>query len=113
MRLPRLAVRGFDTVMPEPRRGDPARVLESDVEIRMPGDRRSSLGVRVASDPDTLLEFLSAVPESPDALSIAAIVAFLRRPDVHAALRAAAKRRPELVRREGAVARLLREELGA
>ncbi|MCC6781993.1 MAG: SUMF1/EgtB/PvdO family nonheme iron enzyme [Planctomycetes bacterium] len=91
--LPRAVVRGLDAGLPEARRGDQAQVLETDIELRMPRDRRWVLGVRVAADPRGLLAALRAVAadanELQDERSLRALRSFLERSDAGPLMREA------------------------
>lgn len=110
--LPRLVVAGYDAALPRARPGDPADILATDVDVRMPTGRSSNLGMRVASDPDTLLDLITRVVEPLSGPDRAMLRAFLRRRDVRAALTVALRGQPEIGARETPVARIVREELG-
>lgn len=109
-RLPRLVAPGWNRPLPA------GGAVEGDpfgVETRLPRERSSVLGLRVASDPRTLLSRLAAVRDDPLPLGDeAALRAFLDRPAVWAVLADAARQDPSLVDGSGAAAMLLREELG-
>ena len=110
--LPRLVIRGLDAGMPEARRGDPAQVLDSDVELRMPRDRRWVVGVRAVADPGSLVDALAAVTDPIDVQDTAGLRSFLRRHHVPPLLRDAWRRQPRGASPSGMVARILAEELG-
>ncbi|MFO1051745.1 MAG: SUMF1/EgtB/PvdO family nonheme iron enzyme [Planctomycetota bacterium] len=111
--LPRLVVRGLDAGLPRPRPGDPSQLVESDVEVRMPADRSWVIGLRVATDPSTLVECLVAEATAPDDAEREALVEFLRRSDVRELLRSELRQRRGRATVESPVARILREELGS
>lgn len=113
-RLPRLCAAGWT------RPATPANLTESHYwatswwyETLLPGEFSSVIGVRVATDPDTLVELLTALEGPLTTEEATALRTFLRRFGVRDAMVEAAARAPESLQRPGAAAQVLREELGA
>src|SRR5690606_23044204 len=89
--LPRLIVRGARAPLSPP--GHEAEgVTPWQAERFLAASRSSDLGMRVATDPATLVERLLAVREVPGPGEAAALRAFLRRPESREALRNALRR---------------------
>ncbi len=110
VRLPRVVAPGWNRPIPAASPGDLEPV---NVETRLPRERSSVLGLRIASDPRTLLARLAELSDDPMApADEAALRAFLERPAVWSVLADAARQEPALIEGSGAAARLLRAELG-
>jgi hypothetical protein len=112
-RLPRVAPSGW-TRPASPTSLEPSHFWAESwaYESRAPGERSSLIGLRVASDPETLVARIAAVADPLSAAEVAALRVFLARDGVRPALREAAQRAPERLAGTQAAARLLREELG-
>ncbi|MDA1221356.1 MAG: SUMF1/EgtB/PvdO family nonheme iron enzyme [Planctomycetota bacterium] len=108
-RLPRLVAPGWNRPLPA---SGPIERDAAGQDTRLPRERSSVLGLRVASDPRTLLRLLAQVADDPLSESDeAALRRFLGRPAVWTLLADAARQEPSLVAGSGAAARLLRTEL--
>lgn len=79
---------------------------------RLPSERSSLVGMRVATDPSTLLAALLAEPELPARGGLEQLLRFLRDADNHRVLAAEFARVPTATIRAAAFGELLRRELG-
>lgn len=82
-------------------------------ETLRPRERSSVIGVRVATDPATLVERLTAIEGPLSAVEVVALRTFLRRHEVRTALREVAGRHGAALQRRTPAAAIVREELGA
>jgi hypothetical protein len=89
--LPRLVVHGLDAGLPRARPGSAAEVVTTDVTLHLPADRSSLLGMRLATDPETLIEAWldPKLTLEPTAAELTALRSFCRRSEVRPALAAA------------------------
>ncbi len=87
------------------------RARPDQLERRWPAERSSEIGVRVASDPVTLLRRLAAVTAPPTSPERRALERFLARPAVREVLQEAVANDPGTIAGDAPVARLLREAL--
>ncbi|MGE0144093.1 MAG: formylglycine-generating enzyme family protein [Planctomycetota bacterium] len=86
--LPRLVAHGLDAGLPRARPGSAAEVVTTDVTLHLPQDRSSLLGMRLATDPETLIEaWLDPdLTLDPSEAELAALRSFCRRSEIRPAL---------------------------